>query len=98
MDLAGRIKKGFRVDGSSLSDNFKEIWLDDSTSVSFGEKKEEKFVVEHYRLTFSSRELDFQIWIAIGVALVSTVILLSIYLWRKNKIRSKFSYQSRMTN
>lgn len=32
----------------------------------------------------------FQIWITILIVLFTTTILIACYLWRKNKIRSKF--------
>jgi putative solute:sodium symporter small subunit len=91
MDLAGLIKKGLRGETPSIPDNLKVFSLDDSTSVS-SSKSYYGFVVASIIDYFSLvAELDFQIWIAIVVALVTTIILVSIYLWRKNKIRSKFS-------
>jgi Flp pilus assembly protein TadB len=91
MDLLEYIRQSYRGKGSSVLDTF-AVFSKDSTNVSSSAK-----VILVCCCFLSEILIDFpftfgpQIWIAIVIVIITSVILISVFLWRKKKIRSKFS-------
>ena len=89
MDIVGMIKKSYRGYGSLFSDKFRETFLKGDNKLV----RELKFLIFCCCFCMTRILIDFslQLWVSIVVVVITTIILLSIHLWRKNKIRSEFS-------